>query len=339
MSRGILSKAEKEKLAESRKQVAKVLERDANLSDRDLYDRLLKQARMPEQDMYEEKLADNPLIHQRPAFSEVPGGYTPMPAALQQAAQGEYYHSFQGLQIPLSVLAVVGVHRAFPNLRRAWIVGGGRSLAASGARQRIDASLAAAGIDARLVATSDGEPTVAHVASGLAGLAHEDRDGVVVVAKLNFWAARASLSVQVLDMRPSLTTVLRRFEAVKIKLEAEGLLALEKKRSLPAFPSCIALLTSVPSSALADLLRTAQQRWPACAIRVVPIPVQGDKEKEICSVFEKLEKHWQQLGIEALVLARGGGSREDLAIFDCEADEQPVHSVGSLHCCSSAVQA
>jgi len=66
--------------------------------------------------------------------------------------------------------------------RRAWIVGGGRSLAACGARQRIDASLATAGIDARLVATSNGEPTVAHVARGLAGLAHEDRDGVVVVA-------------------------------------------------------------------------------------------------------------------------------------------------------------
>lgn len=170
---------------------------------------------------------------------------------------------------------------------------------------------------------SDGDATIQAVAwaSTLQRLSFcpEDGDGVVVVAKLNFWAARASLSVQVLDMRPSLTTVLRRFEAVKIKLEAEGLLALEKKRSLPAFPSCIALLTSVPSSALADLLRTAQQRWPACAIRVVPIPVQGDKEKEICSVFEKLEKHWQQLGIEALVLARGGGSREDLAIFDCEA--------------------
>jgi alcohol dehydrogenase class IV len=66
--------------------------------------------------------------------------------------------------------------------RRAWIVGGGRSLAASGARQRIDASLAAAGIDTRLVATSNGEPTVEHVVAALAGLAHEDRDGVVVVA-------------------------------------------------------------------------------------------------------------------------------------------------------------
>jgi stage V sporulation protein SpoVS len=66
--------------------------------------------------------------------------------------------------------------------RRAWIVGGGRSLTVSGARQRIFASLAAAGIDARMVASSNGEPTVQHVATALAGLAHEDREGVVVVA-------------------------------------------------------------------------------------------------------------------------------------------------------------
>jgi len=66
--------------------------------------------------------------------------------------------------------------------RRAWIVGGGRSLAASGAKKRIDASLAASGIDSRIIATSDGEPTVDQVAAALAGIASEDRDGVVVVA-------------------------------------------------------------------------------------------------------------------------------------------------------------
>jgi len=170
---------------------------------------------------------------------------------------------------------------------------------------------------------TDGDATIQAVAwaSTLQRLNYcpEDGDGVVVVGKLNFWVARANLSVQVLDIRPSLTTVLRRFESVKTKLTEEGLLAPERKRALPEFPSCIALLTAVPSSALADLLRTAQQRWPACAIRVIAIPVQGDREDAICAVFEKLEQHWQRLGIEALVLARGGGSREDLALFDSEA--------------------
>jgi alcohol dehydrogenase class IV len=66
--------------------------------------------------------------------------------------------------------------------RRAWIVGGGRSLERSGARQRIDASLSAAGIEAHVVATSAGEPTVDHLAHALAGLPHADLDGVVIVA-------------------------------------------------------------------------------------------------------------------------------------------------------------
>jgi len=66
--------------------------------------------------------------------------------------------------------------------RRAWIIGGGRSLAASGAWERIAASLTASGIDSRIVATSNGEPTVDQVAAALAAIASEDRDGGVVVA-------------------------------------------------------------------------------------------------------------------------------------------------------------
>ena len=66
--------------------------------------------------------------------------------------------------------------------RRAWVVGGTASLERSGARQRIDASLSAAGIESRVVARSTGEPTVDQLAAALAGLQHEDLDGVVVVA-------------------------------------------------------------------------------------------------------------------------------------------------------------
>ena len=86
----------------------------------------------------------------------------------------------------------------------------------------------------------------------------QEGDGVVVVGKLNFWAARASLNVQVLDVRPSLTTVLRQFEQVRSRLEPEGLFDPERKRALPPWPRRIALLTSVPSAALADMLRTAR---------------------------------------------------------------------------------
>ena len=66
--------------------------------------------------------------------------------------------------------------------KRAWIVGGGRSLDASGARERINSSLTAAGIESQTIASSAGEPTVDQVAAALAGLPNKDRDGVVLVA-------------------------------------------------------------------------------------------------------------------------------------------------------------
>jgi len=169
----------------------------------------------------------------------------------------------------------------------------------------------------------DGDATISAViwASQLAKLSHQpaEGDGVVVVGKLNFWAARATLSVQVLDLRPSLSTVLRQFERVRQILEPEGLLAAERKRTLPPFPAAIALLTSVPSSALADMLRTAGERWPNTRLYQVAIPVQGQVEAEICRLLAQVIERADGLGIEAIVLARGGGSREDLAVFDGEA--------------------
>jgi len=157
-------------------------------------------------------------------------------------------------------------------------------------------------------------------ASQLAKLAHQpaEGDGVVVVGRLNFWAARASLCVQVLDLRPSLSAVLRRFEQVRQALEPEGLFAPERKQPLPQLPAAIALLTSVPSSALADMLRTAAERWPATRIHVVPIPVQGAVGEQICQALTSVILQAEGLGLDAVVLARGGGSREDLAVFDGE---------------------
>ncbi len=143
-------------------------------------------------------------------------------------------------------------------------------------------------------------------------------EGVTVVGKLNFWAARASLAVQAIDLRPSRSTIERRFEAVKALLSKEGLIDPSRQRSLPLAPQRIALLTSVPSSALADMLRTAKERWPLTELLVIPIPVQGDVAPKICSVLERLAQQVESLRVNAVVLARGGGSREDLMVFDDE---------------------
>ena len=180
---------------------------------------------------------------------------------------------------------------------------------------------------------TDGEATITVVcwASRLSQLDYvpADGDGITVVGKLNFWAARASLAVQAIDIRPSLSTVERRFEAVKALLASEGLIDPAARRHLPLVPTRIALLTSVPSSALADMLRTARERWPLAELLVVPIPVQGSVAPQICAVLEQLNQAQPQLKLDALVLARGGGSREDLMVFD---DEKVCRAIATFCC-------
>ena len=141
-------------------------------------------------------------------------------------------------------------------------------------------------------------------------------DGVVIIGKLNFWESQARVSVQVFDIRPSISTVLRKFEIVKSKLSKEGLIDDSLRKKLPKYPHSIGILTSVPSSALADMLRTAKERWPLTKLQIIPIPVQGDNANKLKSILSKLKKN--KLKLEALIIARGGGSREDLMLFDSE---------------------
>ncbi len=141
-------------------------------------------------------------------------------------------------------------------------------------------------------------------------------DGVVIIGKLNFWESQARLSVQVFDIRPSISTVLRKFEIVKSKLFKEGLIDDSLRKKLPKYPHSLGILTSVPSSALADMLRTAKERWPLTKLQIIPIPVQGDNANKLKSILSKLKKN--KLKLEALIIARGGGSREDLMLFDSE---------------------
>ncbi|WP_269609374.1 exodeoxyribonuclease VII large subunit [Prochlorococcus marinus] len=141
-------------------------------------------------------------------------------------------------------------------------------------------------------------------------------DGVVIIGKLNFWESQARISVQVFDIRASISTVLKKFEIVKSKLFKEGLINDSLRRKLPKYPNSIGILTSVPSSALADMLRTAKERWPLTKLHIIPIPVQGNNENEVKSILSKLKK--SKLDLNAIIIARGGGKREDLMLFDSE---------------------
>ena len=114
----------------------------------------------------------------------------------------------------------------------------------------------------------------------------------------------------------------REFEALKKKLDAEGLFNPEHKQKLPAYPSRIGLITSPSGAAVRDLLHVLERRWPVAEIRLYPVPVQGmDAPGEIRRAIAAANNHgWA----ETLILGRGGGSLEDLIAFNDEAVARAV---------------
>ncbi|SFC31502.1 Exodeoxyribonuclease VII large subunit [Marinospirillum celere] len=109
---------------------------------------------------------------------------------------------------------------------------------------------------------------------------------------------------------------LARLEQLKKKLQAEGLFSAERKRPLPTFPQCIGLITSLQGAALRDLLHVLNRRWPLAEILIYPAQVQGaEAPASLRRALAQAQYHGQP---EVLVLARGGGSLEDLQAFNDE---------------------
>jgi exodeoxyribonuclease VII large subunit len=106
------------------------------------------------------------------------------------------------------------------------------------------------------------------------------------------------------------------FEQLKRKLEAEGLFAPERRKPVPAFPCFIALLTSTDGAAMHDFVTIARRRWKGIRILVVPTVVQGSAAP--ASIVRSLAIAAGQPDVEVAVLARGGGSLEELWAFNTE---------------------
>ncbi len=112
-------------------------------------------------------------------------------------------------------------------------------------------------------------------------------------------------------------------EELKKKLLAEGLFDESRKRPLPTFPRKIGILTAHPSAAEADILKNLSARYPLAELTVIPATVQGSKAP---SSLVKGIKIADTLGLDLLIIARGGGSSEDLAAFD---DEKVVRAIAA----------
>ena len=108
----------------------------------------------------------------------------------------------------------------------------------------------------------------------------------------------------------------REFERLKAKLATEGLFALERKRSLPRFPRRIGVITSPTGAALRDILHILARRFPPAAVLIYPTPVQGGAA--IPSIVAAIEMASARAECDVLIVARGGGSLEDLWAFNDE---------------------
>jgi exodeoxyribonuclease VII large subunit len=106
------------------------------------------------------------------------------------------------------------------------------------------------------------------------------------------------------------------FEALKRKLEAEGLFAAERKRRLPAFPKKIGVVTSPVGAAFQDILKVLRRRYPLAEVVLAPTAVQGaEAAGQIKTAIERLNR---QGAVDVIIVARGGGSIEDLWPFNEE---------------------
>jgi exodeoxyribonuclease VII large subunit len=141
---------------------------------------------------------------------------------------------------------------------------------------------------------------------------------VVVFAKPDFNATRGSFALTALEIRAvGIGELLARLEKLRRQLAAEGLFSRERKRPLPFLPNKIGLICGRESAAQRDVQENAQRRWPAVKFRVEQTAVQGPNAAgEVIAALRRLD---EDPAVDVIVIARGGGSLEDLLPFSDEA--------------------
>src|SRR6267154_521425 len=141
---------------------------------------------------------------------------------------------------------------------------------------------------------------------------------VVVRGRVTVYEDRGELQISAEYIEPKGAGSLQlAFEQLKSKLEAEGLFAAERKKAIPPLPSRIGIVTSAQAAALRDILNVIQRRHHSVNILIYPAQVQGDTASG--EVAAGVRYFNQQDNVDVIIVARGGGSAEDLAAFNDEA--------------------
>jgi exodeoxyribonuclease VII large subunit len=155
------------------------------------------------------------------------------------------------------------------------------------------------------------------------------KDGARVLARgrVSLYEARGEFQVVIEHLEEAGEGALRRrFEELKRKLLTEGLFEATQKRPLPTLPRRIGVITSPTGAALRDILHILQRRFPAVPVLVYPVAVQGEAASR--EIVQALQLADARRDCDVLILARGGGSLEDLMAFNEESVARAIHACG-----------
>jgi exodeoxyribonuclease VII large subunit len=141
---------------------------------------------------------------------------------------------------------------------------------------------------------------------------------VIVRGRVTVYEDRGELQISAEHIEPKGAGSLQlAFEQLKAKLETEGLFAPERRKPIPTLPSRIGLVTSAQAAALRDILNVLQRRHHSVNVLIYPAQVQGDAaSQEVAAGVRFFNQHDN---VDVIIVARGGGSAEDLAAFNNEA--------------------
>ena len=161
--------------------------------------------------------------------------------------------------------------------------------------------------------------------SGLGAQFLSDGSQVICHGSISIYTARGDLQFYIDEIRPDGIGILQQaYEKMRKQLEAEGLFEIDRKRELPKLPNQIAVITSPTGAVIQDILNVLTRRYPLATVILIPTSVQGEKSApEIVKAFEALNS---MESIDVAIVARGGGSLEDLWAFNEEIVARAIFS-------------
>lgn len=161
------------------------------------------------------------------------------------------------------------------------------------------------------------------------GAGFRPRDGmqVLVRGRLSLYEGRGDYQLIAESVEEAGDGALRRrFELLKQKLAAEGLFASERKRPLPDHVRHVGVITSATGAVIRDIISVLRRRFPAIRITLLPVAVQGaEAPPAIVKAIATANRRAAELGLDVLIVGRGGGSLEDLQAFNEESVARAIH--------------